>query len=130
MNKKGSALIFVSLLLSFVSIIAILFTRNAMLYYGFAVDRIHHVRSQHALDALTYYGMSRSLSLENDWHARFEKWPPAHGSYQGTVQAVLKDRKWHIQSELFQNKLSLGKTRCILYVSEKKETRVEGWSYL
>ncbi len=133
MNKSGSALIFVSLLMAFVGIIVILFTRSSMLYYGFAIDRIHHIRSQYALDALAQYGIARCLASKKTstkgWEGQFEKWPPPDGPYQGDIKISIKDKIYHIDSAIFHNKLLLGKIYCSLQISSEKEALVDDWTY-
>ena len=130
MNRSGSALIFVSVLMSFVGIIAILCTRSSMLYYGFSIDRIQHVRSQFALHALTEYGIARCIKHKKGWEERFEKWPYPDGPYQGNIKISMpdKDKICHIKASLFQSKVPLCNIHCSLHLHEK-EVIIEDWTY-
>ncbi len=134
MNKSGSALIFVSLLMTFVGIIIILFTRSSMLYYGFALERIQYIRSQYALDALAQYGIARCFALKKTsnerWEDRFEKWPPPDGPYQGDIKISIKDKVYHIDSAIFHHKQLLGRIHCSLHISSEKEALIDDWTYL
>ncbi len=130
MNKKGSALIFVSLLMAFVGIIAILFTRSSMLYYGFAIDRIHHIRSQYALDALAQYGVAQAISSQKASNEKFEKWPFPDGPYQGKLKIVKAKDCSRIYCELFQCGVSLGKVSCVVHASSGQKGYIDEWSYL
>ncbi len=134
MNRSGSALIFVSLLMAFVGIIIILFTRSSMLYYGFSIERIHYIRSQYALDALAQYGIACCLASKknpSEWREeRFEKWPPPDGPYQGDVKISIKNKIHHIDSAIFHNNQLLGRIHCSLHISRKKETFIDDWTYL
>ncbi len=133
MNKSGSALIFVSLLMTFVGIIIILFTRSSMLYYGFAIERIHYMRSQYALDALAQYGVACCLApkktLNKRREERFEKWPPPDGPYQGDIKISIKDKIYHIDSAIFHHQMLLGKIHCSLHISSEKEALIDDWTY-
>jgi hypothetical protein len=134
MNKSGSALIFVSLLMTFVGIIIILFTRSSMLYYGFAIERIHYIRSQYALDALAQYGIACCLAPKKNpnerWDGQFEKWPPPDGPYQGDIKISIKNKIYYIDAAIFHNKLLLGRIHCSLHISSEKEAFIDDWIYL
>ena len=133
MNKKGSALVFVSLVMAFVGVIAILFTRSALLHYGCAIDRIHYLRSQYALEALAEYGIAHTLSLKKnstkEWQEEFSCWPPLDGPYRASVKANIKKKTYLIHAEVFQKDSSCGTISCKLRMPEKGKPIVESWSY-
>lgn len=133
-NKDGSALIFVSILVAFVGIIVMLFARSSTLYYAFTVDRMQHVRSQLALEALTHYGIARCIAkekpIEKEWSQTMQSWPVPHGPYQGKLSLLKKNSCFHIRSELLKNDIIISKMECIVRPDGQNEAIIEKWSYI
>ncbi len=133
-NKDGSALIFVSILVAFVGIIVMLFTRSSTLYYTFTIDRMQHARSQFALEALTHYGVARCIAkekpLKKKWSKALQSWPMPNGPYQGNLSVLKKNSCFHIRSELLKSNKTMGKIECIVRTDGQNGAIVEKWAHL
>jgi hypothetical protein len=129
MNKNGSALIFVSFIMAFVGIIAILFTRSTILYYGYAVERIQHIRAQYALDALGKYGIARALTGKKKSPINLNVWPPLDGPYRALLQLHSDKNQIHIIGKLLFDNKKIGTVECDVDTLENGEKIVRNWTY-
>ena len=133
-NKDGSALIFVSILVAFVGIIVMLFARSSTLYYAFTVDRMQHVRSQLALEALTHYGIARCIAqekpIQKEWSQKVGSWPVPNGPYQGNLSILKENSCFHIRSELLKNHKTMSKMESIVRPDGQNGAIIEKWAHL
>lgn len=133
MHNRGSSLIFVSLVMAFAGIILILCTRNSLLYYGFTIERMHHLRSRYALEALAQYGIAYCIAskktAEKEHIKKFKQWPPPAGPYQGQIKISGKNNPYFVNSTIFYQKEQLGKVSCSVHIVSEQEVFIDNWSY-
>ncbi len=131
MNRRGSALIFMFLFITFISSLLILFLRNSMLFYTFSLDRISHAQQRFALEGLAHYGMAYSSAhqknLTNDTTLNYDTWPLSKGRYQGSILIIpRKKRQYRLRARLFQEKALLGEI-IAEYELSKKGILISEW---
>ncbi len=131
MNRKGSALIFMFLFITFISSLLILFLRNSMLFYTFSLDRISYAQQRFSLEGLAHYGIAYSEAhqkdLTNDTALNYDKWPRFEGKYQGSILIIPRKKKqYRLRARLFQEKALLGEI-ISEYELSKKGIRISEW---
>lgn len=113
-NVKGTALIVVLLMISFVVIVATTVFRSGTLLCELALDRVEQTRQQYALQALALYGIAYCKKLANDnnqpknYDYTFDQWPIQAGPYQGVLAISAQNRGYLVKAVLARQDEQLG----------------------
>lgn len=125
MKKTGSAVLFLCLILAFISLIVTIFLRSSSLFYAFSLERIEQTKQHYALQALARYGVAHCITKHNKqedekkketW--RFSHWPGLDGKYEGIIIATPKKEGYYIEAELLFSQKKLGSVSCFLLARE------------
>lgn len=129
-RKKGSAVVTVLIISTFIMVVATISLRSGTLLYELALDRVAQATHLRAAQALLYYGIAHCKTLGEDkselHQLSFDQWPPPDGAYEGAIAIEPRQRGYSIEATLSKQREELCCMRAEIE-REKGVWRIVGW---